>query len=769
MPSPNRVFFDGVRGARARFYLADFHVHSPGSIDFCGPDGKPFKLTGDSYQHDQQAISKFPVSEHYDALVRQRDDIFRETCSSDQDNSAIVAITDHNVCSYACALANHAWEQNLRKANRLLILPGMELTVTFPVGDEGDTTAHVLLAFAPETEDRQIFAAIREASGTSWDFGVPLQAANLPAFVSSMRHHSTYPAIVIAAHVDSARGVQKEIRKTILSRLDTAILHLQAALDCAEESDKPSIEKELDRLKQRRDDDDGIALEVLRLLGLCGFDAIQVAAKEDQHHYRRLHRCRPDLGRAVPIISSDAHQVRDVFHTRGSPDAKQHPFVKLPAPPAGSNPTNLIDHVRSRSLRYGETRFSCVPPGRVTAWIEAIEIIPDAKDAATFWPYKSQSEGTEGGNNFTLHFSQNLNCLIGGRGSGKSAALEAIGFTTCPSAFSDKEFRKQDWYKRATNTLKGCRLRVCWRILNAPGLDLKKNVLFVSRYFDPSHSHPKPVLTTLDEKELPPVAWQALEVEFFRLHDIETAAQPDKLRSLFDRFCGEKISTLQQDIGTIKDSLAKQRVSMLKVAERLAELTANHSALREYARRQFAYNEANREEIREQFEDLDNVEAAETLARSAGEEWDTLTNGFDLDSQQQKVESYFTSLSEQVTKAEQQDPTETPTEGEGDSAMERRVMRPYMATFASLLPQAEPSPVAIIGENIQRLSKSLGDVTASLRTSRDTLAQAHKESREALAAKGFPKGAADRQAKKKALDETEEKLVEYRALSNCTF
>ena len=41
-------------------------------------------------------------------------------------------------------------------------------------------------------------------------------------------------------------------------------------------------------------DEDHISLEALKLIGDCGFDALQVSGPDDEKHYRNLHRFLPN-------------------------------------------------------------------------------------------------------------------------------------------------------------------------------------------------------------------------------------------------------------------------------------------------------------------------------------------------------------------------------------------------------------------------------------------------------------------------------------------
>jgi hypothetical protein len=318
----NREFLKALKAPASSFYLCDFHVHSPGSadtrigdrFDALSPAEKGLlpklsKLPPDLAGYDKQALTDCPVGKFYDLLVKRRDDIARAQGISDGSDWAFLAITDHNVAEYSAGLSQHAW--GLMKEKRLVILPGIELDIAFKVeGGEDNCGIHLLCIFAPLTSASDIRIAINSASKkTNWSFGTNLQVETISEFVSNLRNHASYPAICIAAHVCSSKGIQNEIKNFLLSNLDAAIARTAGEIAGDQNSDLVELTRQLKDLETRRADGDSIHDQVLREIGNCGLDALQVRNKQDEKHYRRLHRFKPDKGRAVPITCSDAHTV----------------------------------------------------------------------------------------------------------------------------------------------------------------------------------------------------------------------------------------------------------------------------------------------------------------------------------------------------------------------------------------------------------------------------------------------------------------------------
>lgn len=218
----NRELLKALRTPVARFYPCDLHVHSPGSFDVClggrfatlpealqtslqPPPNRQLPLPrepADPGTFDRETATRENVTAFLDALILRRNALAAEENISESDNWAAIAITDHNTSHFSAALATHAWEQ--RSAHRLIVLPGLELDVIFPIDAAGDRCrVHVLCLFAPDTTASDIRLAINEgrSPGTNtWDFGNPIDALDLPGFITKLRSHSRYPTIRIAAH-----------------------------------------------------------------------------------------------------------------------------------------------------------------------------------------------------------------------------------------------------------------------------------------------------------------------------------------------------------------------------------------------------------------------------------------------------------------------------------------------------------------------------------------------------------------------------------------
>lgn len=722
----------GQRGAR--FCLCDFHVHSPASHDVAGRsdlsefekkrlNGIPNVPPKDWSKHQQDILVAYPPTDYLTGLVRRRDEVVAKLGIGEYNKWALVAITDHNVCTYATSLARAAWED--RKTNKLIILPGIELDVVFPVGVNEQAAIHVLCIFSPSVDSGDIRKAICDSASTDWKEGAEsLTVVSLQQFVNNLRHHQQYPAMVIAAHVWSRKGVQNEVKKRLLTAREAAIAQIEAELVDANPRDRQKLEEQINKITSVEDSQD-IASDVLKTIGQCGFDALQVRSKADEKHYRRLHRFREQHGRSVPIVSSDAHCLGNVFHVAGD----LYPQLKLTNAFNKLDENSLFREVKEHAIRCGETRFSYTYGGEVTHWIEGVEIVRDSESAAHFWLH---SEG------LVLPFSRNLNCLIGGRGSGKSAIVEALSFLLHVDEAKEhgrlSQSKWEAWYERARATLSGCNLRLCWRAFGNTDMDFQKGV-FLSRYFDPNDRHGEASVTnamgdTLVSPILP-------AVQLYRFHDIERAAESEGLRKLIDEVSGG-VGEIEEHIHSIRSDLSRKSSDIIEAADAINELTKEGSPLRRYVKRSLDYARVNKPEVEQHFKKLDSIEAAGKVLKQIRNNWDELAGKYSPDDLvdietlvsditaaiAEDSDNYLSGLSQLVT---------------GDSA-------PISKFIAAL-------------RDVQEWKKKSEDEFGK---QRQTILDQYTKVRDELERQGLPTGAKDREARKKELDEAVDALKEYR-------
>ena len=764
----NQTFFRKLKTESVNYLLCDLHVHSIASADVLHNDrfnvldteekeiinslSIDRKNYADKWQkYEDIILEKVSIEDYFSFIERHRNKVTK-TCglSGNSDDWAIIAITDHNTCRFSCELSRYSWANKIDK--RIIMLPGIELEVDFKIKNTTEEAkVHICLIFAPNTTASQIHTALNialpEHSKQKWNYGDTIQTDNLDSLILSLRHNSAYPAITVAAHVSGSKGVRHEVLE-VLKRSQAEYITTTAEYDKSIEEDASFAKSNAgNRIKQRLTElkkiigSDNINLEVLRMLGKCGFDALQVSDLKDDKHYRCLHRFNEDFGRAVPILCSDAHSVNKIF----SCDNNLIPYVKYPSFKNSITPNSFHRLLRDYSLRFGETRFTTIPKDRMSCYIKGIEISPESDESKKFWPFKE--------NSFYLSFSSDLNCLIGGRGSGKSAMIEAIAFLfdQYDDAFNEqaklRDNDQKDWYKRARSTLAGCNVKICWSSTNEEYSTLKKRALFLERYFDLGQKYDEVAYSDFEEEQVIDgdiINW--CDVDLYRMSQLEElAVDEEKMRALFDDICGYEVDSLGEKIEEVVEELTKQESDIIDSFGRLAELTKENSPLRTYVIRKVQYDKVNSEEFKEKYDKLDKAMKAKRVATSIKKDWQDVVELVGIEEIKGALEEFFEGIQNMI----------------GDD--EGNVFEGLESFQEMLLKEEdEDSLKQELEEGLRVFEEKIKEMTGSVESIENELIQEETQERSQLQKEGIPVGAKERESKKRRYDEAEEALLDYR-------
>ncbi len=124
-----------------------------------------------------------------------------------------------------------------------------------------------------------------------------------------------------------------------------------------------------------------------------------------------------------------------------------------------------------------------VPLAQYNTGLPGFEVTPDSPMPPSFGHTQDCADRS-----FCLPLSRNLNTFVGGRGAGKSAAIEALSFVCQPHDFDTADRKDSpDWYTRAKATLAGCNVRLCIQFLGGDkASNIPKRALFARRHFSQS-------------------------------------------------------------------------------------------------------------------------------------------------------------------------------------------------------------------------------------------------------------------------------------------
>lgn len=457
----------------------------------------------------------------------------------------LVCITDHMKSGYACELAQRATTRA-----GVAVLPGMEISCAF--GANPSEHIHVLVVFplgtTPDVIER-IFGAQTLPGG---DARTGQEVARFATLEELRRHVHAAGGLFLLAHIDQQpRGHRCHIRS---ARGDTAKMF---AIDPA---GAPTITD--------------ISNEYASYLAELDPDAVEVMKSADRAHYYRF--TTPD-GRehGVPCVArSDHHSIESL----ATADAVTHLKVSR---------RDLRCVRDALTFRDTRVRFSDDLPPSPSPRLVGLRL--------------------RGGGLFgdaTIAFNENLNCLIGARGSGKSTIVEALRYVLGQTPLLERAARGAgDEHSYAT-------LALATQAANLRDSEIE----LVYQRGDERH-----VLTATydtgtrvftldgDDAQVPAEALEtAYPARIFSWGELETLGrQPRLQRVVVDRLA-EDLPDLRAQMEAAQEALRENRREVGALRERLASLlTADSGALRRFAEYKTAFERLNTEAVQALFAELD--------------------------------------------------------------------------------------------------------------------------------------------------------------------
>ena len=221
---------------------------------------------------------------------------------------------------------------------------------------------------------------------------------------------------------------------------------------------------------------------------------------------------------------------------------------------------------------------------------------------------------------------------------------------------------------------------------------------------------------------------------------------------------------------------------MVAVARKIASLTKDNSALRQYARRKQAYDAVNRADIREQYQVIDEAQAAEDIGKAVKEKWQEVHVGLGIDASRESIAVFFEEATKPMVlddtrpceggQVDQETPPEPETGGSGQDGKEmpRMAFKPHCESLAKAIVgasgtggKATTARFRVVAA-LDLLDTECHGVATALQASIEGVQELHRSARDALASRGHPTGSAERQAKKTAFEAAERELKSYQDL-----
>ena len=476
---------------------------------------------------------------------------YRDACR--ESGREVAVVCDHNAGRFGLAAA-------AENDADLTVIPGVELSVSV---DQPLLRGHQihLLVVLPDGSGVEAFGRLfppatpDELSRTGKEI---FAYGSLDDVIRSMREQN---CIVIAAHVDNDRGIRMEWRDSV-----TYVCEPLAGTDEQREA--------LSRFGDQVKDD------------LCRFDALQVRSPRDGPHYLD----EEGVPRVALLLGSDCHSSVDL----SSSCRAKCSFVKM-AVPGYDSLRVALDYPETR-IRF-ETDLPEVRPPRLLG----LRVHSGADSQAFF-------------SDTTMGFSDNLSCVIGPRGSGKSALIDALRYLFGMNRTLDEipELKPQV-LARQEHTLSGARIEALYELENGERHRLEAT-------YDPG----EPYVTRVFDLEgnllaVPDVEKSGLyPLRLFGWNELESLAQSaEGLRDLLDKFIPETVALKleQHELLAKLDTNAHDCAAKMQEAGRYFsddELDFLH--LKEYERQFAALNTPG---VAQVFAELDSIGAKKQFIEKA--------------------------------------------------------------------------------------------------------------------------------------------------------
>ena len=483
----------------------------------------------------------------------------------------MVAITDHMRCGFASQVSTET-----KNDDKFVVLPGMEVNFR-PDAALGCTRIHLLIIF-PEGSTthaiERLFAGLPDipADDSSRTGQEEVTGISLPDWVKRVHDEN---GVCIAAHVDNPQGVRSLFRQTS-----------QETLKLFSDADKKQLEEENE-----------VPENLKRYLFESGLDAVEITNFSHASHYRWV--CKYDgKTKWIPtVLTFDAHNVESFGR--------------------GERITHIkMTHLRLEGLKdafsFPDTRIR-FPDNLPSPPCPRLLGIQVTGEEYSFFE------------NVTVALTENLNCLIGARGAGKSTLVEALryvfGYNRTLSKLDKLQKSIRDMQK---SNLCGCLIRVVYRTSSGDERILQAT-------FDEKSDYSTKVYTTngeyLDVADVE--ACGEYPLRLFGWSEIETLGRsPTHQRDLLDRLIPELAPVLSKRT-ELRNQLRANRGSVNKAVEHVkAAFSKSDGEIKRFKEYKTDFDKLNTSEVKGLFSALDLAQNKRRVLQQVKSNANTLVNGF---------------------------------------------------------------------------------------------------------------------------------------------
>lgn len=598
-PDETRNHICGALSRAANFKRVDLQIHSDESGDY--PRADDFGDTRfDVRDDDTKPVSAAKFLET--AAARHLD---------------LIAITDHMKSRKSCEVASLSQEQSLG----VVALPAIEVNVSLTqVSSSTKDAVHLLCVFeeGKSSEDiEKIFHGARGLRDYDQREVSDVIQVDIKKFVQLV-HDSD--GICIASHVNAEKGLRRafftlaEINYLIVKRDRETLQKQKGSKDWTPEKDvmlesSRGLEKSLA---------DQIQNSYLQFLVDAGVDGVQIQKSSEGQFYRGQHCELLGVRPIAAILTSDAHCLSAIGYE------KKVTFVKMTK--TGWKDLSLALKDPDVRVRYSDTVG-------VRAFPKIKGIVLVTADG-----FFKSDRTTGGGSPQALGFADNLTCLIGGRGAGKSAAIDALRYIFKDKADVDSlpSPLRTDIYGRLDHALKDTSILL---LLEAED---GEEVVVKSFYSGWDKRTYESRFLTGEDAGVNVSSSAKYKAEIYGWNEIETLGTDSKKQlGLLDRFI-LPLRGIIESLTETKSQLRSNRSRIQDSAKRLEQLIPT---IKEFDEAKSALEKINTPEMQALFSEIDKIldesKTLEGALTSVTEVRENLSLGYDLSARLNELAARF--------------------------------------------------------------------------------------------------------------------------------
>ncbi|HEX7060045.1 MAG TPA: AAA family ATPase [Solirubrobacterales bacterium] len=460
----------------------------------------------------------------------------------------LVVITDHMKCAYACDLARRA-----QTREDITVFPGMEVSCRTDPGH--GARIHFLVGFAPGTPPdvvARLFHNQQLPGEAERNGSEEIVIRDLAEFSSDL---TTNGGILIFAHADEqSRGHRSYVRRMIGDTVE------MFAID----SDGKEVERDISDM-------------YWDFLVDAAPTAVEVRDSDDSGHYGNFATSDGRTHTVACVAQSDFHTVESF--------AREEAFTHLKV-------SRIEFDCVKDALRFRDTRVR---------FADELSAIPTARVVGM----RLRSPDNNGlFRELTIAFNENLNCIIGARGCGKSTVIEALRYVLGQR----RQLRESSSSLGAKSSFAGLALGIGDANLADTQIELiyetggERHVL--SATYDGESDCTTSALT-LDGSDCQ-VGADAISRTYpaliFSWGELETLGRDPRLQRMVVDRLSDKYPELDAKLGAVRADIEANREMILQRA-----LADNGGVLRRYSELRARFERMNTEQVAELFVNLDSA------------------------------------------------------------------------------------------------------------------------------------------------------------------